>query len=331
MVVGALALAGTHCLAAFEGIILCSGEDPRQVLPLIMHPFDSLHVLDIDLATQPDSSFPPLRPARIQEHSSAGPIYTLAADMMPALDEVALTSRKRKRGSNAHRAHDATHCGAHRDPPSFVVQADVSAPSFDVSAATLKVAASMYPLHAKVAKENAEHFMTQGLRHLSSLIPWSDYPLHLYVHCEHISPVPALYVRSISGLSLDLDEDVDMDLEDGLTVAHLHVGGAEDRDGRGRHSEVNLWCRFTFSAPDGEVRMAKVMATRLVSSAFTCTDYDSLCNPVAVGSSDDPGLSIGDFAYRPRWKDPQELVDFKHGGRGRGYDFATTEATEEVG
>ncbi|KAI0690025.1 hypothetical protein C8T65DRAFT_102601 [Cerioporus squamosus] len=219
-----------------------SSSEPRlQYAPLLTASFPGvyappshrqLHVAHV--ASHPDSIISPLYPASLQHHVSAGPLFTLAVDLRPALDEVALASRKRKRGSSngmcSRRSNhpDGIYCGAHGDPAPYAVHVSESVRSLDISAPTLKLAASMYPLYAKVAKENAEHFETQSLHHLNRLIPWSECPLHLYVHCEQISPVPVLYVRHISAHSAYLDGDTDMDVDDGLPVAHLHIGSQED-------------------------------------------------------------------------------------------------------
>ncbi|RPD58763.1 hypothetical protein L226DRAFT_617172 [Lentinus tigrinus ALCF2SS1-7] len=281
-----------------------------------MHEFDPLdnipggdhthrHVSEAGVfATQPVSAPPFYTPPPQDTSYSTGPLFAMAMDLRPALDEVAFTSRKRKRGAGrTHPRHapDETYSGMHRDPAHYVVHADVPALSLDVSASMLKLATSMYPLHAKVAKENAEHFQTHGLRHLRGLIAWSDYPLHLYVHCEQISPVPTLYVRRISEYSQEPDEDSDMDVNDGLPVAHLHIGSGEDPSDSEHmlHYETRSWSRFTFIAYGGEMRKAKVMTTRL-NSTPTCNDYDILCNPSTVGTSDDPSPSV---VYLPRGYD----------------------------
>ena len=173
--------------------------DPSR-FPGINHASRHFRTADV-FATQVGSARYQLLSSTLpHDHQPRSPLYTFAADLRPALEEVALTSRKRKRGAcrthaRVHGAPDGSYCGAHLDPH-YVVHADIpSAPQYHIPSATEKLAASIYPLHAKVAKENAEHFQTRGLPHFSKLLDWSQYPLHLYVHCEHVSAVPILYVR----------------------------------------------------------------------------------------------------------------------------------------
>ena len=233
----------------------------------------------------------PFSATRPHDHQPRSPLDTLAEDLRPALEEAGLTSRKRKRGACSTRAHargalDGSYSGAHLDPAHCVGHADIpSASQFEFPTVTEKLAASIYPLHSKVAKENAEHFQTHGLRHLSTLLDLSHYPLHLYVHCEHISPVPVLYIRRPSAYSSESDES-DVDVDSSLPVAHLHIGGEDLSDVHLRHCEATTWSRLTYVACGGEVRRAKVMTTMLRSTS-ACFDYDSLCNPDMVGTSDD--------------------------------------------